>query len=397
MYERASARMSRASLLVRRRANRGSWLLAPLALAAIALTAVGSASSGYADADPYAKRAASVSSSLSSAPVNGRIAFAMRSDLFTVQPNGGGLRRLTSGAGFDDGPAWSPNGRWIAFSRTLPNTKLTSVYVVRETGGTPRLLVRGARSPSWSPTGRRLAVLRAGASCRRSCPLARGVWTVRFAGGKPQLASGTAWSADWSRSGRELAVMGADGLGLVSVASGAVRHLSDVSGATGTPLDWSPDNSRLLFVAENGVVIVSIADGSVRTLVPRAAMAESPPCSGSFGPARWSPDGRWIAYEELRCVSEGVAEPFIRSSIPIINANGVFHHEIDNMIWGTTSDFGLTDFVWSPDSRFLAFIDDAELSAGEHYLERASASPSGSYKRLKAGARGVPSWQRLPP
>ena len=149
---------------------------------------------------------------------NGRIAFTSRTHLFTIQPNGNGRRQLTRGTGLDHEPAWSPDGRWVAYSRTERRSKLTSVYVIPGTGGTPRLLVRGARSPSWSPTGRRLAILRARGSSFRSCPGARGVWTVAVAGGKPRLASAAAWSSDWSRSGRELAVMEPDGMAVVNVA-----------------------------------------------------------------------------------------------------------------------------------------------------------------------------------
>jgi Tol biopolymer transport system component len=40
------------------------------------------------------------------------------SDLFTVSPDGSGLDRLTTTAGFSEGaPVWSPDGKWIACAR----------------------------------------------------------------------------------------------------------------------------------------------------------------------------------------------------------------------------------------------------------------------------------------
>jgi Tol biopolymer transport system component len=36
--------------------------------------------------------------------------------IYTVKPNGGGLRRLTYGAA-DGSPTWRPNGKRIAFVR----------------------------------------------------------------------------------------------------------------------------------------------------------------------------------------------------------------------------------------------------------------------------------------
>jgi WD40 repeat protein len=142
--------------------------------------------------------AAYVSSGSSlSQPVNGRVAFVSRSDLFTIRPDGSGLMRLTSGRDVDDDPAWSPGGRWLAFSRTSRDSKVTSVYLVGERGGKPRLLLRGARSPEWSPDGRRVAVVRSGRSCARYCPRARDLWTVGSAGRDPRLALAGAWWGDW--------------------------------------------------------------------------------------------------------------------------------------------------------------------------------------------------------
>lgn len=328
---------------------------------------------------------------------NGRIAFVRGTHLFTVQPSGDGRRQLTTGTGSHDEPVWSPNGRWIAFSRTERRSKLTSVYVIPGTGGTPRLLVRGARSPSWSPTGSRLAVLRAGVSCVRSCPTARGVWTVAFTGGKPRLASATAWSSDWSRSGRKLAVMEPDGMTVVNVASGELKGVSPLRGEPGAPFDWSPDNSSFVLVTGDGVVSVSVADGSAKTLAkapPRNGSCSSGSGAGSVRDPKWSPDGQWIAYQEIRCVQESWAFPL--SSILIVSAVGVFHRVIDNMVWGISDNFGPHSFVWSPNSRWLTFIDEEDAS-GESYLEIARVVSSGDFRRLSAGASGTPSWQRLVP
>lgn len=49
-------------------------------------------------------------------------------------------------------PSWSPNGKWIAFSRDD-----TGVFVVPAEGGSSRLVREDAFMPSWSPNSRRLA------------------------------------------------------------------------------------------------------------------------------------------------------------------------------------------------------------------------------------------------
>jgi TolB protein len=45
-----------------------------------------------------------------------RIAFGSHGHIYVMSVNGSGVRRLTSGSG-EVSPAWSPNGRWIAYAR----------------------------------------------------------------------------------------------------------------------------------------------------------------------------------------------------------------------------------------------------------------------------------------
>src|SRR6476661_10692624 len=67
-----------------------------------------------------------------------RIAFIYAGDLWTCDHGGGNVRRLTSGAGVESSPAFSPDGNWIAFSAQYEGN--TDVYVVSAEGGVPRRL-----------------------------------------------------------------------------------------------------------------------------------------------------------------------------------------------------------------------------------------------------------------
>lgn len=53
---------------------------------------------------------------------NGRVAYARYADgnldLFTIRADGSDRRRVTKTARFEIDPAFSPDGRWIAFART---------------------------------------------------------------------------------------------------------------------------------------------------------------------------------------------------------------------------------------------------------------------------------------
>jgi tricorn protease len=67
-----------------------------------------------------------------------RIVFVYGGDLFTVAAQGGVADRLTSHAGQELYPKFSPDGRWIAFSAEYSGTR--QVWVIPSSGGTPRQL-----------------------------------------------------------------------------------------------------------------------------------------------------------------------------------------------------------------------------------------------------------------
>ncbi|MGE5278529.1 MAG: S41 family peptidase [Acidobacteriota bacterium] len=67
-----------------------------------------------------------------------RIAFIYANDLWTCALDGSDVRRLTSDVGVESSPAFSPDGRWIAFSAQYEGN--TDVYLVGAEGGVPRRL-----------------------------------------------------------------------------------------------------------------------------------------------------------------------------------------------------------------------------------------------------------------
>lgn len=86
-------------------------------------------------------------------PTGDRIAFHGRVDgepqIFTVAPNGSGLRQLTQ-AGRNEDPSWAPDGRHIVFASTRSGG--TGLWVLDVVSGRIRRLIpgRNVRLPDWS-------------------------------------------------------------------------------------------------------------------------------------------------------------------------------------------------------------------------------------------------------
>jgi hypothetical protein len=101
----------------------------------------------------------------------------------------------------------------------------------------------------------------------------------------------------------------------------------------------------------------------------------------------------------MSCAAQEGGDSSFVSTIPIISADGVWHTQLDNLVWGFGHDGGPSDFVWSPDSRLLAFVDDDLFVSGETYLETAEISGQNNYERLRGGLSSPPvalAWQRSP-
>lgn len=87
------------------------------------------------------------------------------SDIYVMNADGSGTRRLTHNVGYDGEPAWSPDGRKIAFQskrgfRYRGGMGNGEIYVMNADGSGKRNLTRNPGldgSPSWSPDGRRIA------------------------------------------------------------------------------------------------------------------------------------------------------------------------------------------------------------------------------------------------
>lgn len=82
-------------------------------------------------------------------------------DIYIIQPGSAQTRRLTTEPGFAGAPAWSPDGRWIAYDHVAPDRMHHSVGLISPLGGSTRTLIDVAfpiGAPNWLPDGSALFV-----------------------------------------------------------------------------------------------------------------------------------------------------------------------------------------------------------------------------------------------
>lgn len=282
--------------------------------------------------------------------------------LYTIRPNGTGLRRVTvpptrQALGGDSGPVWAPGGRTLVFERNLPywGSDRMRLMAVSPRGGRARQLTSGPfdAMPSISPDGRRIAFTRVVQSV--VAPTAA-LFTIDGRGKHlaPLLSDGLDLSAAWSPDGRTIA------FSRLATAETPLReatlYLADADGSNvrqlgavplhGVSPAWSRDGTRLAFVSfddandppcpaafascpPSGELYVVGADGTGLTRLTLTKADDEHPS--------WSPDGTRLAFAsgfDLR--SQGHA-PWLMT----IRANGGRATRVGRFS-------GVLDPSWSP-------------------------------------------------
>ena len=250
---------------------------------------------------------------------NGRVVYedVLSSGFYTVDPGAGGREHILAGEGTrTDDPAYSPDGRLIAYSRNR------DLWVANADGTAPRRVTTGGNNDqgaAFSPDGASLVFYRVAST--------------------------------------DLFVVGLDGTGL--------RNLTNDQDAFESEPAWSPDGTTIAYgrgtSAGEGAVYTIRADGTNRAII--TPEQEPPPTcspdhrSGSREPS-WSPDGARIAFTGVSlCDPSGtrkygtdiwVMRPDGTGKVNITDNDGVSEHEPH----------------WSPDGTKIAFLSDRDEREG---------------------------------
>ena len=170
----------------------------------------------------------------------------------------GSIHTITRSQALDESPAWSPNGRRIAFSRAPLAGSDDGLWLMRAHGGGERHLTYnrlGDSCASWSPDGKRIAFSR-----YRNRSGGRDLWLMRSDGRSPHRLVARAACAAWSPDGTRLAISKLTGGRAVGCGCPVTDlYLARGNGAEprllirrGGDPTWSPDGSRIVFVRYEG-------------------------------------------------------------------------------------------------------------------------------------------------
>lgn len=273
--------------------------------------------------------------------------------LYTVDADGRGRRALLADPSVSFwGPAWSPDGTQVVFSRSVPvvvspGSNPAELYIADSDGANLRQLTDNGRSnylPAWSPDGRQIAYVSGGRGGFDS----HEIYVINADGsGESNLTVNDAqeYGVAWSPDGSKLA-FGSKRDGEMRIYTmnpdGSEQQSLPIPAAGQAPW-WSPDGRQIVYTLESGgnsdIYVMDTDGGNQRLLVGGPAWEYL---------ASWSPDGRRIAFTSHR---NGEAAIYVADA----DGSGVKR----------VSGRNLTAAVarWSPDGTQLVF-NGAEQRAG---------------------------------
>lgn len=254
-------------------------------------------------------------------------------------PTTGKVRELTRPKPYADGVlAWSPDGKRIAFLRSL-TASAQDLFVVSSTGGEPKRLTFDEQTMeglTWTRDSREIVF----ASYRSGGP---NLWRIPAAGGKPEqvvsMAHHPTYPAIAPRGDRLVFSETYADSNIWQFERGESPKCLICSTLEDDTPRFSPDGRKIVFVSKRtGSEEIWLVDRDGRYPMQLTYVHGAP-----TGSPRWSPDGRWIAFDSRM---KGSPDIFV------ISAQGGAPRQV------TPESSAEVEPCWSHDGRWIYFASN---------------------------------------
>jgi Tol biopolymer transport system component/DNA-binding winged helix-turn-helix (wHTH) protein len=286
-------------------------------------------------------------------PDGNEVAFRRSSDsrdvsgIYVKQIGSEHLLQLTKNPS-DSAPVWSPDGRFIAFSRYAND--LHEIYMVGSIGGTERMLHSGAPAHpamNWSPNGKFIAFTAKEPNQNTYSISLLSVESLETRKLTEPIAEQQDWGPAFSPDGKQLAFVRSNGaltmtdIFIVPSEGGTARRLTFDNTVIASPPTWTRDGRSIVFSSPRTSIPTLWripASGGTPVQVPQVGVVAVHPSI--------SPNGYRLAYDQIMGRSSiwnvALRKPDKRNSRTRVTASGGYN-------WAPE---------FSPNGRKIVFLSD---------------------------------------